>query len=234
MIKKQNDGFTLMEVMISLALISIFVVMVINYSSILNKRSNISRSNNTKNRILSGVRDLAGMPASLRVSMRASSGGLAVNKELLACAGGNPVNNCDSGGPDIPFTLYSPFIERWPNGTIKGVSAISAPLNGTTPKRIDTFGTPCPEGSPASLACPLLVFTSFRAQCGPPPAAAPVPAVNISPMLKCTVADVIEVTYTVRLDQSVETSDPELKAFVTPISGTVVVSVEAISGNKPQ
>jgi hypothetical protein len=53
-------------------------------------------------------------------------------------------------------------------------------------------------------------------------------------MLKCTVADVIEVTYTVRLDQSVETSDPELKAFVTPISGTVVVSVEAISGNKPQ
>lgn len=234
---KQSAGFTLMEVLISLALVSIFVYMVINYSSVLNKHSNISRSNNTKNRILSGVRDLAGMPASLRVSMRASNGSTPMNPKLLACAGGNPANGCTSGGPEIPFTLYSPLIERSSSGAVLGVSPISAPLNSTTPDvRIDTFGAPCLPGSPASPACPLLVFTSFRAQCGPPPLppGAPSPTVQLAPTATCTVADVIEVTYYVQLDPQVELTDPELKTFVTPISGTVVVPVVAISGNKPQ
>lgn len=232
--KKRSAGFTLIEVMISLALVSIFVYMVINYSSELNKHSNLSRSNNTKNRILAGVRDLAGMPASLRVSMRASASGVAINPELLACAGGNPINGCKSGGPEIPFTLYSPLISRTPSGASMGGSIISAPLNSTKPVRIDTFGTACLPDTPAGPRCPLLVFTSFRAQCGPLPNAAPGPAADLAPMATCTVADVIEVTYYIQLDPEVAITDPELKSFLTPVSGTVVVPVVEISGNKPQ
>lgn len=221
-----------MEVMIALALVSIFVYMVLNYSSVLNKHSNRSRSNNTKNRILSGVRDLAGMPASLRVSMRASGSGAAINPKLLACAGGNPINGCTSG-EEVPFTLYSPLIQRSSTGAILGASPISAPLGSTTPMRIDTFGAPCTTASPG---CPLLVFTSFKAQCGPPPLppGAPSPTIELSPLANCTVADVIEVTYYVQLDSDVAVTDPELTTFVTPITGTVVVPVVAISGNKPQ
>lgn len=233
--KKQNGGFTLIEVLASLALISIFVIMVLNYSSVLNKHSNRNRSNNTKNRILSGVRDLAGMPASLRVSMRASNNGHAINPELLACAGGNPLNSCKTGGPEIPFTLYSPIIQRWDNGSIRGASPISAPLGSSEPVRIDTLGGPCPTAGP-NPSCPLLVFTSFKAQCGPPPLppGAPSPTVELAPMPTCTVADVIEVTYYIRLDATAATSDPELLTFMTPITGSVVVPVVAISGNKPQ
>lgn len=216
-----------------MALVAIFVYMVSNYSTIVNKRAQINRSNNTKNRVLSGIRDLAGMPASLRVSMRASANGAAVNPKLLACAGGNPVNSCKTG-EEVPFTLYSPLIDRTDTGAIKGVSAISAPLNSTNPKRIDTFGFPCKEGSPASATCPLLVYTSFKAQCGPAEVASPTATTNMAPLAQCTVADVIEVTYLVRLDPSIETSDPGLASFVTPISGSVVVPVVAISGNVPQ
>ncbi|MNL32592.1 hypothetical protein D3C87_1544560 [compost metagenome] len=206
--------------------------MVLTYSSVLNKHSNINRSNNTKNRILAGVRDLAGMPASLRVSMRASANGAAINPELLACAGGNPVNSCKTG-VEIPFTLYSPLIQRSNTGQVLGALPISAPLGSNTPMRIDTFGAPCTVAGPG---CPLLVSTSFKAQCGPPslPAGPPSPGVDLAPTATCTVADVIEVTYYVRLDSQVANADPELTSFVTPISGSVVVPVVAISGNVPQ
>ncbi|MNL40152.1 hypothetical protein D3C87_1624780 [compost metagenome] len=99
--------------------------------------------------------------------------------------------------------------------------------------RIDTFGAPCPIAGPG---CPLLVFTSFRAQCGPPPPPAPpaIPTNDLSPAATCTVADVIEVTYYVQLDSDVAVTDPELRNFITPITGSVVVPVVAISGNMPQ
>lgn len=232
-LKKQRNGFTMVEVVVALALVSIFAIMVTHYSSTLNKNSNIHRSNNTKNRILSGIRDLAGMPASLRVSMRASANGVAVNPKLLACAGGNPANGCKTGEL-VPFTLFSPIIQRSNTGTILGAVPIAAPSDSTTPTRIDTFGAPCPT---ASLSCPLLVSTSFKAQCGPPPLPATPPSpvtVQLIPMENCTIADVIEVTYNVKLDESVGVTDPELLSFIAPISGTVVVPVVKISGNVPQ
>lgn len=236
--KKQPNGFTLVEVIIALALVSIFAIMVVNYTSILGKHSNINRSNNTKNRILSSIRDLAGMPASLRVSMRASSGGVAVNPKLLACAGGNPIDNCNTG-EIVGFTLFSPLIQRNPTtGAVQGtLPPMSAPFGTTQTARVNTFGAPCPPGSPASPACPLLVYTSFKAQCGPAPLLGPPPATittELLPQKKCTVADVIEVTYYIKLDPSLANTDPELQSFVTNVTGTVVVPVVKISGNVPQ
>jgi len=234
-LKKNSCGFTLVEVMIALALISVFVFIVLDYSSVLGKHTNLNRSSSTRNRILSGIRDLAGMPASLRVSMRASSGGVAINPKLLACAGGNPANDCTTG-EEIPFTLYSPIIQRDSSGAILGIVPISAPykIPITNPMRIDTYGAHCSVASPS---CPLMVFTSFKAQCGPPP----MPLIPLSPITlefvprdKCTVADVIEVTYYVLLDTTVEGYDPALISFLTPAQGSVVVPVVAISGNVPQ
>lgn len=236
-LKNHRGGFTMIEVVVALGLVSIFAIMVINYTSILGKQSNINRSNNTKNRILSGIRDLAGMPASLRVSMRASANGVPINPKLLACAGGNPVNGCKDNDIATPFTLFSPIIERWPNGTIKGAVPISAPFDSPKVMRFDTFGAYCEKVTAPTPTCPLLVFTSFKAQCGPPPAPATPPSpvtLALVPQAECTIADVIEVTYQVKLDPALEVTDPELKSFITPISGTVVVPVVKISGNVPQ
>jgi prepilin-type N-terminal cleavage/methylation domain-containing protein len=233
---QNSRGFTLMEVMLALALISIFAIMAMNYSSILNRQSSLARSGSTKNRILSGVRDLAGLPAALRMSMRASDEtGAAVNPDLLACAGGNPMNHCDSDKL-YSLTLYSPIIQRAADGSILGVSKLTAPFGDATaqPVRIDTFGAPCTVASPE---CPLLVYTSFKAQCGPPPAPAVAPSpvtIQLVPQGTCTVADVIEVTYYVKLDQNVANKDPALASFVSEVTGSVVVPVVAISGNVPQ
>ena len=100
--------------------------------------------------------------------------------------------------------------------------------------RIDNFGAPCYVAGPD---CPLLVFTSFKAQCGPAPMPATPPSpitLELLPLGTCTVADVIEVTYYVRLDANVAVTDPSLMSFVTPITGSVVVSVATVSGNVPQ
>lgn len=165
--------------------------------------------------------------------MRAAIGGLAVNPELLACAGGNPVNSCQSG-VEYDLTLYSPFLELSATGSVLGVQPISSPRGSAAPMRLDAFGSPCAVAGPD---CPLLVFTSFKAQCGPPPPPATPPSpitLQLVPQSTCTVADVIEVIYSVQLDPNVTATDPHLATLTSPVKGSVVVPVVAISGNLPQ
>jgi len=231
----KNSGFTLLEVLIATVIITCVVVMTIAFSSVMNKNSNLTRNISTKNRVLSSVRDFAGIPATLRASMRASthgaSGDIPINPELLACAGGNPPNACHSG-EEHAFTMFSPIIARDPAGNILGVQAVSAPWDSPTPIRIDSFGSPC---TTPSRECPFIIYTKMKAQCGPPPkGAAPPTNTDLAPQATCTVADVIEVIYSVKLDPSLSTNDPELASFIVPVEGSVVVPVVAISGNVPQ
>lgn len=233
MMKNKNAGFTLVEALIAIMLITLCVFMTMNYSSVMGQRAFLTRNVSTKNRVLSAIRDFAGMPATLRASMRAASGGVAINPQLLACAGGNPINSCN-GDTEYPFTMFSPLIERDAAGNMKGVQAVSSPLGSSTPMRVDSSGTPCTVAGPS---CPFLIYTTMKAQCGPPPLPVTAPSpinLELLPEAKCTVAEVIEVTYYVQLDPNVAATDSTMSAFITPVSGSVIVPVIAISGNVPQ
>lgn len=226
-------GFTLIEALVVIVILTLAVLMTMNFASLVNKNGSLTRSVSTKNRVLAGIRDFASMPATLRASMRASNGGTPINPGLLACAGGNPTGNCKNGF-QYDLTMFAPILARDPSGGILGVQAISAPLGSSTPMRIDTFGFPCQTASPQ---CPFLVSTSMKAQCGPAPrapAAPPPTSAELVPLPICTVAEVIEVTYYVQLDPNISDSDPLLASFLTPATGTVTLSVVSISGNVPQ
>lgn len=228
----REKGFSILEVLIGIAILTILVAMSLEISRTmyLNRVSN--RAIATRDRVLLGIQNLAGMPAALRNSMRASNGGIPVNPKLLACAGGNPLNACESNVV-YPLTLYAPMIARTSTGDVIGIQAISSPLGSSTPLRLDTFGAPCSHPSPD---CPFVIFTSFKAQCGPAPveATAPPPtARELAPTATCTIADVIEVTFYLHLDPSVA-SDASLAGLRTEIQGSVVTSILSVSGNHPQ
>lgn len=228
-----QHGFTLIEILLTLSLATIFLFLALNYSSVITRNTSLTRKSSTKNRILSGIRDFARMPAALRISMRAAVNGIAVNPKLLACAGGNPANSCKNG-EEIPLTLYSPILQRNAAGDILGVQVISTPLGSAKPMRLDSFGVPCDIAGPE---CPILVFTSFKAQCGPPPPPVGPPSTTTDqfvPQSLCTVADLIEVTFYVQLDPNIVAVDPSLGPLAAQASGSVVVPVAAISGNLPQ
>jgi hypothetical protein len=232
--RNKEAGFTLIEALIAIVLVTLCVFMTMSYSTIMGRRAFLTRNVSTKNRVLSGIRDFAGMPATLRASMRAATAaGVVINRELLACAGGNPDNSCE-GDKEFDLTMFAPLLERDAAGNIKGVQPISSPPGSATPMRIDTFGSPCSVASPT---CPFLIFTTMKAQCGPAPQPATAPSpinLELLPQAKCTVAEVIEVKYYVQLDPDVSTTDPAMSAFVTTVSGSVIVPVIAISGNVPQ
>ena len=218
-------GFSLLQVMIALALVSAFVFLGMQMSASVNQQLSLGRKTGTKSRILASIREVASLPASLRMSMRASIDGVAVNPELLACVGGNPANSCKSKTVH-PFTLYSPILQREPDGTILGGQALTAPADSPEPLRIDVFGSPCKDASPD---CPFLISTSFQAQCGPP-----LDSMSMVPQTQCTVADVIEVTYSIQLDPALSITDPSFAPLATPATQSVVVPVQAISGNIAQ
>lgn len=227
-----SRGVTLLETMIAIMITTFSIFMAMTYASVVDNSSQLTRNASTKNRITSGIRNFAAMPATLRTSMRAATNGVTVNPQLLACAGGNPANSCTTG-VEYPFTMFSPLLARDAAGNILGVQALTAPLGSTTPMRLDSFGSPCKVTSPQ---CPFLVFTTMKAQCGPPPlavTATPTKA-DLAPRASCTVADVIEVTYYIQLDPAVVAQQPSLASTVEPIVGSVTVAVQEISGNVPQ
>jgi hypothetical protein len=229
----KKTGFAFVELMVVVAIIAIAVIVSLSYSTILLKKTSLNKTIATRDRILSGIRNLAGLPASLRTSMRAAANGRPANPQLLACAGGNPLNSCQSGTV-FPLILYSPLINRSASGEILGIQPITSALGSATPMRLDLFGVPCTEPGPD---CPLLVFTSFKAQCGPAPldpTAPPPTSLELVPQATCTIADVIEVTYYVQLDPLIASADPSLTSFVTLVSGSVITLVLDISGNFPQ
>ncbi|MGE0763416.1 MAG: type II secretion system protein [Bdellovibrionales bacterium] len=232
---KNRRGFTLVEVMVASAIAGGFILLTMTYSKIMQTNTGVTRAISTRDRILAGVRSLAGMPASLRNSMRASDGaGTVVNPRLLACAGGNPANGCQSG-ISYAFTLYSPLVALDAAGNPVGIQPIASPMGSAVPMRFDNFGLPCTTAGPN---CALLVQTAFKAQCGPPPLPFPRPAVitpeMLIPAVVCTIADLIDVTYQVQLDPNVVEANDVFTPFATPVRGTVATPVRLISGNQPQ
>jgi prepilin-type N-terminal cleavage/methylation domain-containing protein len=232
----KNQGFTLVEALIALAILSATIFAALSYDSVTAKNTNVTRYLGTKNRVLSTIRESASLAATLRSSMLAWSGGQYVNPQLIACAGGNPTNSCQNG-VEIPFTMFSPFMGRDPSGAIVGVQAISTPkpLNGAPPSaspvRVNSFGTTCPTVGPD---CLLVIYTSMTPQCGPDvqPATPPTPINNeILPKATCTFADVIQVNYEVVVDPAIAATDPGLVGLLGTSAGSVMIPVSEISGN---
>ena len=231
--KLNQSGLTLIGVSVGIAIVStLFLVILASINSVDSGLSQ-NRLVATRDRILSGVRALAGMPASLRNAMIASdSSGASMNVGLFACAGGNPLNSC-AHQQQYPLILYSPVV-TFVGGVPVSIQPISSAIGGSGPAlRFDTYGVPCSTMGPE---CPLLVSTAFKATCGSVPRdpLVPVTPSMFIPQAKCTIADSIEVIYQVQLDPALLVTNPELATFASAVSGTVTVPVQLISGNVAQ
>jgi prepilin-type N-terminal cleavage/methylation domain-containing protein len=231
-----SDGFTLIEVVVALAIVTMICVAALYSFESVDRLASVAQTRGTEDRIIAGVRGLAGSPAALRNSMRALSpdGLTPANPKLLACAGGNPMNDCQNG-TTFDLTLYAPVVSLDQNG-VPSIQPITAPIGSANVFSFDAWGSPCLDDGSAS--CPLIVSTSFQAQCGPASLsvadlAAPVTPAQIAPMALCSVADQIAVTYVVQLNPAAA-SAPGLSAFAKAVTGTVTTPVAAISGNLPQ
>jgi prepilin-type N-terminal cleavage/methylation domain-containing protein len=235
---KKNSGFSILELLVAIAVLSIFVEMSLVFSDAINRSSELNRTIATRERISSAVRNVAGMPAALRSSIRASLGaGSYVNQDLNNCVAGTVVNACKNDQV-YPLTLYSPTIAMDASGIPLGLLPITAPVGSPTPSRFDSFGVPCADSNPN---CPFRVYTSFRPQCPPPPLPAiPPPTTDPSyltffkPMATCTIAEAVHVVYSVEVDPAAAAGYIGLSSLTTPITGTVTTSVKLIFGNDPR
>lgn len=236
---KNQAGFSLVEIAVAMGILAIFIFVAANYMNSIKRSSEINGSLTTRDRILSAIRNVAGMPAALRSSIRASlaDGVTPQNRELNNCVAGTQASSCQNN-VEYPLILFSPAVQLDAAGNALGLLPITAARGSAKPMRFDSFGVPCGEDT---TDCLLNVYTTFRAQC--PPGVLPVtpPATNdpaymslLAPMSTCTVAEAIHVTYWVELDASAGASKPFLSAFLNPVSGTVTTSVKLIFGNDPR
>jgi type II secretory pathway pseudopilin PulG len=237
---KKNAGMTLLEVVFTIGLIAIVSSAIMAYRTSMSQSSQLSRYVASRDRILASVRTVAGMPAALRNSMRASNDGVnPVNPQLNNCIVGTNSEQCSSSTTS-GFVLYSPIVGFDGSGNVTGVTPITiagpppSPITTGATQGYDSFGAPC---SPTGANCPFQIYTSFQPQCAPSPlptpSPTPIPSSALEPAPTCTVADVINVTYWVALDPAAATL-PGLAALITPASGQVTTSVSLISGNQPQ
>jgi hypothetical protein len=241
MIKKlsQIQGIGIVEVMMAIGLLSVFIFVTVSYSEAINHKTLIGQKVGTRERMLSGVRNVAGMSAALRNSVRASlaSGVGPINPDLYNCVAGTLLNACKNN-EEYPLTLFSPTISVDAAGNAKGLLPITAFVGSLVPKRFDAFGVPCKEGN---LECPFRVYTSFRAQCPPPPLPAVPPSMAdpaflelLKPMATCTIAEVINVTYVIDVDSAELAKDSNIVNSMGPLTGSVATSVKLIFGNDPR
>jgi hypothetical protein len=231
-----EKGFGFLEVFFAIAVLLIFIFSYNQHIANVHKAERTTSVVAVRDRIIAGVRTIAKMPAALRNSMRATDGVTIVNPELLACIGANPPGTCKNGTV-FPLTLYSPIVNIV--GNSYSIKPISAPLGSQTPLRFDLYGVPC-AADRNQTDCPLMLFTSFKANCPPekiltfPGGPIAANTLNLAPAATCTVAESIEVFYSVLLDPKLTLFYPELSAFIQPVEGSVVAPVLKVSGNLPQ
>jgi hypothetical protein len=220
-----------------MGLVFIFATISMIFFASLGRSTHQSRTMTTRDRISIGVRNAAGMMASLRNSVRASNGSAPINLELNYCLGGIMLNMCKNDF-EYPLTLFSPVIAMDAAGNPLGLLPITAAKGSLSSVRFDSFGLPCNKTSPD---CIFVVYTSFRAQC--PPAKLPLapllptdPAYMnyFKPMATCTIAEAITVTYNIEVAPEIKTSSDNGLLDFAPITGTMTTSVKDIFGNDPR
>lgn len=234
--KLNQVGLTLIDVVLMLSLLSIGMAVVLSYVGFTSKRNSLMVAASTRDRIWTGVRMMAGMPAAIRNSARASSpdGTQPVNLELRNCINGVQKNQCVSG-LESGFALYSPVLNLDEDGKPIGIQQVTAAL-GESALRVDTAGFPCTKDSPG---CIFLLSSSFKPHCAPENLPAVLPANLLNPnvfagTLTCTVADFIEIKFFIEVAKDAPAESAELAAAVAGKTGSIFLSVKDISGNDPQ
>ncbi|MGZ3743237.1 MAG: pilus assembly FimT family protein [Pseudobdellovibrionaceae bacterium] len=235
---KKNAGLSVIEVLIAIALLSIYVALSIDFSDSINHSTQLGRTQSTRDRISSGIRNIAGMPVALRNAMRAAlPGGVTpFNLAFYNCVSGTNPTSCNNN-QDYPLALFSPTVAMTSTGALLGIVQITSPTGTPPVNHFNSFGVPCVVTDPD---CLFVVHTSFRAQCPPATltATSPLPTDPafiglMSPMPTCTVAEVVNVAYTVEIDPALVSLHPGLSGFIAPITGSVSTSVKSIFGNDP-
>lgn len=235
---RQQLGFSLVELLLAIGLLAVFINLSLIFSDSLQRSLRISRTTSTRDRILAGVRNIAGMPTALRASTRAAqANGTPVNPDLYNCVASVLINACQTN-QEYPLTLFSPVVALDATGNPLGLLPIASPAGASTNMHFDSFGVPC---ATVSADCPFTVSTSFLPQCPPNTLPATPPATSdpaylslLAPMPTCTIAETINVIYTVQVDPIALAANPELAVFSTPFSGSVTTSVKLIFGNDPR
>lgn len=233
-----NSGLSIIEVLIGIGLLSVFVIMSLIFSQSVNRSSHLNRAASTRDRLLLRVRNVAGMPSTLRNSIKASlPTGLPANPELNNCLAGTQANACKND-QESSVTLYSPTLTLDAAGNPLGLLPITSPQGTLTPNRFDSFGVPCAPGTPD---CIFIVYTSFRPKCPPYPLPATPPAPSdpayvdlLKPMDTCTIAETVNITFSVELDPAIVSATPSLTKFNSPIQGTVTTAAKLVMGNDPR
>lgn len=216
--------------------ISIFLVISVINSA--REQASVLKLVGARDRIWSSIQTMALMPASLRNSSRAlaSDGFQAQNPQLRVCLNGDIPNSCRNG-VESGLSLYSPVVFLDAAGAPVGLQRITAAAGGADIVRYDMNGLPCQVDN---VGCFFIVTSTFVPTCGPAPLPAVMPANPLAPNIfapvaNCTVADIVEVRFTVSVDQN-----PALINFhpylssISPKSGTAISSVKMATGNDPQ
>ncbi|PWU21550.1 MAG: hypothetical protein C5B49_02475 [Bdellovibrio sp.] len=245
--KTRPKGFTIIEVVVTLALISILLTLTLGYISNIGTTSAVFLGLSTRDRIWSGFRQISSMPAALRNSARMAFGTTAVNPPLYNCVYGATPNGCATG-VESPFVLYSPYYPMDSSGNLQSMnlqivsmpclvsSGSCSPAGALTNVWFDVFGNAC---QPPDPNCIFAVYTSFVPTCGPatlplnPPANLISPVNYLQPQATCTTADIIQVNFLVALTSTLSSVKASLASILTGKSGTVVVRVKDISFNDP-
>ncbi|HEY8271407.1 MAG TPA: hypothetical protein VIG33_11010 [Pseudobdellovibrionaceae bacterium] len=235
---RDSSGMSILEILICIGLLSVFIVMSLIFSDSLNHSTQLGRTMATRDRISSGVRSIAGMPAALRNAMRAAQvdGVTPFNVNFNNCVAGTQANACVNN-QEYPLALFSPTVAMDAAGSLLGLLQITSAVGVVATNRFDSFGVPCVQTNPD---CLFVVHTSFRAQCPPATLSATAPASSdpayiplLIPMATCTVAEAVNVFFSVEVDPAALAANPGLSVFSAPITGSVATSVKLIFGNDP-
>ncbi len=148
-----NQAFTLVEVMISMAIVSIGVVSFANMMQYQNRQIRTLRLASTRDRLVSQISSLVKDTNALSTSANQAS-----NTALSNCFQTGTHAACVT--TKQPFTLYD-----WAGSIVAGPDTSATSTPSGTPRRYDEYGSLCTSQTSATQQCPFEAYVSFTASC---------------------------------------------------------------------
>jgi prepilin-type N-terminal cleavage/methylation domain-containing protein len=220
----ENSGYSLVELMITVAVISIPTLLVAQVFQQLSRGMLYTRATKTRDEIVRNIRQFAGS----REALLASATDLPANSDLNNCLNGT--GSC-ANLQAYPLALHG---HRGASTDVFSGPPSAAVLNsppqdwtGGLPRRFNVNGYPCAPGEAESERCALEVYTVFKPQCLPPVDATTNLITRFKPPADCggKAPEFIEVTYLVRTAQGVRLGDSQGVGVLAPVEGRILVEI---------